>query len=690
MRKELIIIQQDLKDCGVCCLQSIIKYYHGYVPLEKIRIDTATSMEGTNAYQLIKAAKSYGFNSLGKRLSSINDINDELIYPCIAHIATKKYSHFVVIYKSTKDSLILMDPAKGKVVQKKVDFMKTWTNIIIELYPQNKILNIKTQNFIPLFSKKLISQNKNIFFKIFLYKIFLIFFSLVLSFHFKINLSLFNNQAIKTFMMISTYFILGYFFKVVFNYFENYQKNLLEKKIDTEVYHDFLSHLFLLPDSFIKNRTSGEIMTRVEELSSIKEFYSNIFLSLVLESILLVICSIVLFHINLTLFLTLGLFLAIYILIGTIYSRRLFKKIIQNIEATSIFNAKVLENLDVYTTLKNLGVLKAANQELNYITNCYLKNNYQLNEYFLNFNTFCDFLEQLLNYFIITFGFILIYQNKLSIVDLYTFLILIFYPINYIKNLIIIIPKYTYIKAIIHKINDYFDIPIAQEENSTEFSYGDIRITNLTYCLNYQEYIFQNLNLVIFKNSHVMLKGSSGCGKSTLCKLITRSITDEYMPITIDGHLINTLTQKSLEQNITYVGQRENLIQDTIKNNILFYRQVSEEKLKQIISLCALDELIKKKPLGLETFLFKDSSNLSGGEKQRIILARALLNDFKILILDEALSELNEDLEIGIIKNLRKNYPDKTIIYVTHKNHDEYFDDVIDLSKKKEVINDFI
>ena len=296
----------------------------------------------------------------------------------------------------------------------------------------------------------------------------------------------------------------------------------------------------------------------------------------------------------------------------------------------------------------------------------------------------------MLNYFIITFGFILIYQNKLSIVDLYTFLILIFYPINYIKNLIIIIPKYTYIKAIIHKINDYFDIPIAQEENSTEFSYGDIRITNLTYCLNYQEYIFQNLNLVILKNSHVMLKGSSGCGKSTLCKLITRSITDEYMPITIDGHLINTLTQKSLEQNITYVGQRENLIQDTIKNNILFYRQISEEKLNQIISLCALDELIKKKPLGLETFLFKDSSNLSGGEKQRIILARALLNDFKILILDEALSELNEDLEIGIIKNLRKNYPDKTIIYVTHKNHDEYFDDVIDLSKKKEVINDFI
>lgn len=688
MRKELIIIQHDLKDCGVCCLQSIIKYYHGYVPLEKIRVDTETSLEGTNAYQIMKAAKSYGFNCMGKKLNNINELDDKIIYPCIAHINTSKYNHFVVIYKNLKDSLLIMDPAKGKIIQKKEEFMKTWTNIIIEFFPQNNILYIKSEHFIPLFSKKLIFKNKSIFFKIFLYKILLIILSLVLSFHFKINTIIHTEKTFKFFIIISIYFILGYFFKVVFNYLENYQKNILEKKIDTEIYHDFLSHLFLLPDSFIKNRTHGEIMTRVEELGSIKEFYSNVILSLILESILLIICSLVLFKINSCLFILLSLFLLIYTIIGTIYSKDLFNKIIQNIESTSIFNAKILENLDVYTTIKNLGVLNETNKELNFVTKCFIQNNYKLNNYFLKFNTFSDFLEQMLNYFLIIIGFLLIYQKKLSLIDLYTFLILISYPVNYFKNLIILIPKYNYIKAIVHKINDYFNIPIAQEENTAEFSYGNIEISNLSFWINPQEILFQNLSLVIKKNSHVMLKGSSGCGKSTLCKLITRSITDEYLPITIDNRLISSLTKKTIEQNITYVGQRENLIQNTIRNNILFYRQISEEQLNQVISLCCLDDFLVKKPLGLETFLFKDSSNLSGGEKQRIILARALLNNFNILILDEALSELNEDLEIQIINNLRKYYPDKIIIYVTHKNHDQYFDDVIDLSKKKEVSND--
>ena len=125
------------------------------------------------------------------------------------------------------------------------------------------------------------------------------------------------------------------------------------------------------------------------------------------------------------------------------------------------------------------------------------------------------------------------------------------------------------------------------------------------------------------------------------------------------------------------------MLQDTIRNNIILNRDVDETKYKEILKICAIDSIVSKKPLRYETFLASDSNNISGGEKQRIILARALLNPFQILILDEALSEVNNDLEIDIIRKIKDSFKDKTIIYVSHKNHDKYFDQVYNFEAAK-------
>ena len=96
MKKDYIVRQQDLKDCGVCSLASIIKYYKGYIPMETLRIDTNTTKEGTNAYNLIKAAKKYGLNGIGKKL---NNLEENKILPAIAHLKLSNgLEHFVVIY----------------------------------------------------------------------------------------------------------------------------------------------------------------------------------------------------------------------------------------------------------------------------------------------------------------------------------------------------------------------------------------------------------------------------------------------------------------------------------------------------------------------------------------------------------------------------------------------------------------
>ena len=122
MQRKLIVRQNDNKDCGICCLESIIKYYDGYIPLEKLRNDTGTNNKGTNALALLEAAEKYGVTTKGYK--SVN-LRNNIILPAIAHIVTDKgYNHFVVIYKVTKNKVLIMDPGQGFVKESIESFLK--------------------------------------------------------------------------------------------------------------------------------------------------------------------------------------------------------------------------------------------------------------------------------------------------------------------------------------------------------------------------------------------------------------------------------------------------------------------------------------------------------------------------------------------------------------------------------------
>ena len=139
MPKIEVVKQRDLKDCGACCIESILKYYDGYVPLEKIRDDTVTNSNGTTAYHIIKALKIYGFDAMGVK---VNNILDQNIYlPAIAHVILKNgLQHFVVIYKISSKYVYLMDPAKGKIKMTLKEFQEIWDNILILITPNSNIL----------------------------------------------------------------------------------------------------------------------------------------------------------------------------------------------------------------------------------------------------------------------------------------------------------------------------------------------------------------------------------------------------------------------------------------------------------------------------------------------------------------------------------------------------------------------
>ena len=141
----------------------------------------------------------------------------------------------------------------------------------------------------------------------------------------------------------------------------------------------------------------------------------------------------------------------------------------------------------------------------------------------------------------------------------------------------------------------------------------------------------------------------------------------------------SSLTNTNVNTNTKIATKQTSNVSTNIENNILLSRQCSTKKFYEICHICGVDKIIDNKAFRYESLIIENAANLSGGEKQRIILARALIEDFKILILDEALSEVDYDLETEIINNLRTYYKDKTIIYVSHKNHEKLFDKCINL-----------
>ena len=167
--------------------------------------------------------------------------------------------------------------------------------------------------------------------------------------------------------------------------------------------------------------------------------------------------------------------------------------------------------------------------------------------------------------------------------------------------------------------------------------------------------------------------------------IIHKELLPQIGEVFIGGINIKDIDISTIRDNILYVSQKEELFTGTIKDNILMNRDISNEDFLNICKICEVEDIVKKKNLRYDSLIENGAINLSGGEMQRIILARGLLKKVNIIILDEALSEVDKKLESKIIKNIRNYFKDKTIIYISHKNQKRLFENVIDIGDTLEL-----
>lgn len=668
--KKIIVYQEETSDCGAACLLSIIRYYNGDANLETLRKDSNTTNKGVSAYDLIKCAKKNGFNAIGYK-----DINiSKYKLPCILHIKiNQSLTHFVVLYEINNKTYSIMDPAKGLIKLDKNELLEKFTGNLIVLDPLGDLPKKKNENII---KKELINQIKSFkskIIKILLLETIFIILSLTSSFYIKIY------DYPKYIIILSILFIFISIFTESISYLINKKIYNLENKINFNLADYFFNHILKLPLKYLHLKDPGEIVKRANEISIINEILINLIISTILEG--LIILSILPIMFNLSLEVTIIILITNFLItmMSMFNVKKLNKESKLAIETSTEYNNILIDGIYGLTSIKHS------------CSELYLKNKLSVNlkdkllkekKYSLSLKKYNTLKLSILSLSRILINLYLvnkIYHQKFAFEEFLIIITLIEIILSSSSNIVESFMELSFIKNLFNKANDFYNIPLSNIVSNKNFRNGDIKFKNINYNYISNYPLIKNFTTTIKQGEKVIIKGESGTGKSTLCKLLYREINEFSGKISIGNLNIKTIDFIDYQNNVVYSSQVEKIFSASIKENILLGKEIEKERLDKIIETCELNRVLKKRVLGLDTMLFSGGEELSGGERQLIILARALTRNFNILILDETLSEVNDELEDKILKNIFKTYKDKTIIYVTHKNNKNYFSRVINV-----------
>ncbi len=205
---------------------------------------------------------------------------------------------------------------------------------------------------------------------------------------------------------------------------------------------------------------------------------------------------------------------------------------------------------------------------------------------------------------------------------------------------------------------------------------GDIEVNNVLYSYNGVDNIINNLSFKILNGEKILIYGNSGCGKSTLIKILIKYLDGNYQGIIkIGGYDLKKIDLFSLRKNICYVSQNEFLYTDSVYENITLGKKIKYKTFLDLASNLFIDEIVKNSSLDYNYVIEGNGENISGGEKERIIIARSILQKANIYIYDESFSELDVEKERKILQYIFKLYPQKTFIIISHRfSNDDLFD----------------
>lgn len=680
MKKKLIVLQEGNKDCGVCCLLSIIRYYNGNISLNKLMEMTKTTKNGTTFYNLSEAASKIGMAS---KAYYVDDFNNISVYSCpfISQVIRNGYTHFVVVYKISKDKLLIMDPALGSLYMSREKFLNIWTSYIM-MFEKVKILpNYKDEKYINKLLYGLILNNKKIIVNCLLLTLMFCFLTIGYSVYLKVMIDKVLNQDKYLLIVISLIFFIVILFRSLTNLFRNQMLSYFNMKVDISLFLNSFKRILLLPYNYYKNKTTGEIISRVNDLSYIKQIISQLLTTVFLDIVLLLFSLVCLYFINSKMF-VISFFIAIlYMIIIFIYPRFIKTKIYESQAEVAKVNSYLVESISGLETIKGLRCEKMVNDRLE---SYYTKAQATIFDYNIISNGVLflkDFIFYvgvlLINYV----GCVDIMNGNFTVGSLLTFNTILGYFLNPLQNFIDLADDYVYVKGVFKRANGLYEVKLDDLESKNGLRVeGDISFNNLDFSFNGKDQILKSIKIEFKAKEKILLLGNSGSGKSTLLKILYKYYDVSRGMVLVNGIDINDFSISDIRDDIIYVSQNETLYTGSIKDNILLNRDIDYKDFLDMCCYLEVDNIIKDNLLGYDFLLEENGANISGGERQRIILARALFKKGNIILIDEGLSQMDIDLERRVLKRIFSIFKDKMIIVVSHRfNNMDLYDKVFKL-----------
>lgn len=670
-------MQDGPKDCGVCCLLMIVRYYGGNVSKEKLRELTNTTQSGVNAYCLLEAAKKIGFQ--GRGIKGELDKLDAFMLPCIAHVIINgKYQHFVVIEEINQKRrvLVVLDPAFGKKKYSFSEFETIYTKQYLYLKPKRQLPSFESNKFIRHFILSFIHKHFRILCIIFVLSFIYTILTMVIGFNFKFLMEyVFNYSSFQNAISISI--LIGAFviFQLLFKLLRQKLLNVLEFKLATSLMADMIEQIVTLPYPYYKNRSTGEVLSRAHDIEELKTFFINFFGFIIFDFFQVIIILIVLFNFSSALTLFMLLFVMFSFIISFIvkpFINRHFKKIKED---NVILQTSFIETIEGVETVKgcHLEELMIDRIKHNYFT--ISQDNLRAKDFLLQVDCIKEHILQLGLVCLLCYGSNFVINEKLSITNLIMFYNFYFYFLSAIRNMMSFLFSLSSINVVIHRLEDLFEVKqevfLTKEEKMISFVQGDIVFNHVNY--SYQEHfpLLCDVCLHIYPKEKIVLYGPSGSGKSTLVKLLYRYFWVQDGNILLDSIDIKHYSLEDIRKHITYVSQQEILFTDTIYNNIVLDQEVDYELFLKVCRITKVDEIVRDYLLGYDQLLEENGFNLSGGERQRIVLARSILKKSSVYVFDEAFNQIDIKKEREILKEVFFFLRNCTVIVISHRFHNQ-------------------
>ena len=675
--------QPDFKDCGPTCLKIIAKYYQKSISLQELRGISETTREGSNLLGLSSASEKIGFRSIGVRLT-LNSLLEAPL-PCILHWNN---IHYVVLYKIKKGVFFISDPAHGLLQYTQSEFLNYWIGnnstekteegIALLLEPTAQFYDSDFEADKSEFGFGFLSRY------LFKYKAFL--WQLVIGLMAASLLQLIfpfltqsvvdvgiKNQDIHFVYLILFAQLALFTGRTAIEVIRSWILLHLSTRINISLVSDFFIKLMNLPIGFFDTRMTGDILQRINDHKRIERILTTSSLSVLFSMVNLLVFSFVLAYYSLLL---LGIFMMgslLYFLWIVIFLKKRRDLDYKRFSEVSQEQSKVIELINGMQEIKLHNAEKQKRWSWEFLQARLFKVSMEglTLEQFQSVGS--GFINEIKNIFITVLSAKLVIDGEITLGMMLAVSYIVGQLNSPISQLINFVREVQDAKISLNRLSEIHNKEDEEPKNELLVKNilpdSDIVLNQVSFrYIGSDALVLKELDLAIPKQKITAIVGVSGSGKTTLMKLLLKFYPPIEGQIKIGAHDLKNISQKAWREQSGVVMQEGYIFNDTIANNIAVgVEHVDKRKLAHAVDVANIREFIESLPLAYNTKIGMEGVGISSGQKQRLLIARAVYKNPNFLFFDEATSALDANNEKVIMEKLNDFFQNKTVVIIAHR-----------------------